>query len=147
MKINGFQGKYRFLSNFWPCSLRVSGIVFPTLEHAYQACQTEHRALIAGCPTPGEAKRAGKRVPLRPGWEGMKEEVMLGLLRAKFSRPGLWEKLLVTGDAELAETNVWGDRLWGSAAGSGKTASASPDAGEAETEGGGEAKSHPLFHR
>ena len=33
---------------------------------------------------------------------------------AKFTQnPGLLDKLLATGDAELVEGNTWGDQVWG----------------------------------
>ena len=38
--INEFQGKYRFLSNFYPCDIVYEGIQYPSTEHAYQAAKT-----------------------------------------------------------------------------------------------------------
>src|SRR5687767_648570 len=116
-RINHFRGKYRFLSNFWPCIVRVDGREYPTLEHAYQASKTRSindRARIASCATPGDAKRAGKRVPLRSDWAVVKLDVMLELLRQKFSPDSqLAAQLLATESALLVEGNEWGDRFWG----------------------------------
>lgn len=38
--INSFMGKYRFLSNFWPCKVIFNGLEYPSTEHAYQAAKT-----------------------------------------------------------------------------------------------------------
>jgi predicted NAD-dependent protein-ADP-ribosyltransferase YbiA (DUF1768 family) len=58
---------------------------------------------------------AGKQVPLIAGWDdGLKQQVMLACLRAKFA-PGsqLAEELRRTGYRMLVEGNTWGDRTWG----------------------------------
>ncbi|MEF2278318.1 NADAR family protein [Deinococcus sp. YIM 134068] len=115
-EIRGFRGRHAFLSNFEPAVIRVRGMRYPTVEHAFQACKTEdpaERAVIAALPTPAEARRAGQRLTLRPGWEDLKEEVMLAMLRVKFRQPDLRERLLATGDAALVEENAWRDRFWG----------------------------------
>lgn len=116
-KIDKFEGEYRFLSNFWPAPILFCGVSYPSTEHAYQAFKSEdleQRIFIAGIPSPGEAKRYARRnVTLRRGWDGMKLEVMLELLRLKFSNPALRVKLLATGQAELIEGNDWGDKFWG----------------------------------
>lgn len=149
-EIKGFMGEYSFLSNFWdsPISLSyvspsitelrktdVKLITFPTVEHAFQGFKVfkdwknptdaEISAFItfSQYSTPGEAKRAGRRVNLNPDyWDQNKEEVMLFLLRKKFSLPELKRKLLKTGDAYLEETNYWKDTYWGVCNGIGKNA-------------------------
>lgn len=105
-----FQGAYRFLSNFYrePCGT--------TNEHRFQAEKTldlleKHR--ILGLETPGDAKRAGREVPLREDWDRVKDSAMDQTLRIKFSDPGLRDQLLGTGDAELIEGNSWNDTYWG----------------------------------
>ncbi len=45
---------------------------------------------------------------------------MLTLIRQKFQRFDLQEKLLVTGNAYLEEGNTWGDRIWGTVNGEGE---------------------------
>ena len=114
--ITSFRGDHRFLSNFWPATVTLDGMVFRSTEHAYQAAKTTdmaERAKFQAAKTPGAAKRLGRRVKLRPDWEGVKEAVMLDLNRQKFSDPELARRLLDTGDAELIEGNTWGDRIWG----------------------------------
>ena len=113
-RIDKFSDDYRFLSNFWPCDV----YAWPTVEHAYQASKTQNlneRQLIMQCPTPGQAKRAGQHVTLRPDWNKLRIPIMIGLLRMKFGlvNPLLRELLLMTKDAELIEGNKWGDVYWG----------------------------------
>jgi len=123
-KIEGFQGEFRFLSNFWPARVKVSGVVYGSVEYAFVACKSvdpDARARVAACRTAGEAKRLGRTVGLRVGWNEMRVEVMRGLLGAKFRRGSpLAAQLLVTGDAELVEVNTWDDRFWGVCGGEGK---------------------------
>lgn len=117
LKIAEFQGDYRFLSNFWPAHVEFDGITYPTAEHAYQAAKTldpAERRRIAALPTPAEAKREGRALPLRPDWEQVKLDVMERCVRYKFSHDAdLRARLLATGDAQLEEGNAWGDRFWG----------------------------------
>lgn len=111
-----FAGKYRWLSNFAESPLSFGDIVFPTVEHAYQAAKSEDPAvwaMFAKLPNAGTAKSEGSKINLRPGWDEMKIEVMRELIQAKFLHLDLRAKLLLTGDAELIEGNYWGDRFWG----------------------------------
>lgn len=34
--IDSFTGDYRFLSNFYPCKVRYLGLVYQSVEHAFQ---------------------------------------------------------------------------------------------------------------
>ena len=122
-KIREFQGDHRFLSNFWPATVKFEGRTYTSVEQAYVAAKTNDedvRTKIAAM-TPGQAKRFGRRLPLRHDWDSFRVDAMLQLVRSKFlDSEDLGEKLLATGDAELEEGNSWGDRFWGvSPAGSG----------------------------
>lgn len=122
-KISEFKGEYGFLSNFSPAVLTVDGQRYPTLEHAFQACKTPSpfdKQRISTAPTPGAAKRLGRRVRLYSNWEEIKVKIMHMLLLQKFADPVLQEKLLATGDAELEEGNWWGDKFWGVCDGEGQ---------------------------
>jgi len=115
-KINNFQGPYRFLSNFWPCVVTLDEMIYPSVEHAYQAAKTinvNQRETIRNAKTPGEAKRLGRVVTLREGWNQLRIPVMRSLLRQKFRNSVLCSKLLATGSVVLIEGNTWGDRFWG----------------------------------
>lgn len=121
--IDSFSGKYRFLSNFWPCEIEYEGIKYPSTEHAFQAAKTldiEERKRIAQLDTPGKAKRAGKSVELRSDWESIKIGVMREILQLKFADKKLAQQLLDTGDEELVEGNTWGDKFWGVCDGEGQ---------------------------
>jgi ribA/ribD-fused uncharacterized protein len=115
--IDSFEGKHRFLSNFWPCTIKHEGKLYASVEHAYQASKTIDPVLRDkfSCKpiTPGQAKRLGKQLPLRPEWDKIKFQIMLDLLREKFSDRELRVRLLDTGDRELIEKNAWGDSCWG----------------------------------
>ena len=115
--IDSFSEEFEFLSNFFPSKITdFEGNIYPTVEHYFQAMKTldpEKRKIIAAAPTPGQAKRLGRKVNLRKDWEEIKLDVMKTALRQKFSKPGLRQMLLDTGDAELIEGNWWGDTYWG----------------------------------
>jgi ribA/ribD-fused uncharacterized protein len=116
MIIGEFQGRYRFLSNFYPAEVELDNIIYPTVEHAYQAAKTLSqisRAQIRLAGTPGQAKRMGRVVKLRPNWEGIKLAIMDRLVCQKFSKEPLRSMLIATGDARLIEGNRWGDTFWG----------------------------------
>lgn len=122
--IDKFDGtEYAFLSNFYSSPIQYEGIVYPTVEHMFQALKAldiETRKKIANAATPGQAKRLGRSVALREDWEEVKVDVMRTALQLKFSDPTLRAKLIATGDAELIEGNTWNDRFWGVCRGTGK---------------------------
>lgn len=121
--ITSFRGEYRFLSNFYPAWVVFDGVEYATVEHAYQAAKTLDlvaRATVANAHGAGAAKRLGKILDIRPEWESVKVDVMLALVRQKFSDPALRSKLLGTGNAQLVEGNTWNDRFWGVCEGQGE---------------------------
>ena len=118
-----FAGPYRFLSNFFARPLLWEGKRFPTAEHAYQAakCSRSHEfEMIRNAPSPGAAKRMGRKIAIRNDWEAVKEKVMLSVVRAKFEDAYLRRLLTATGTAALIEGNEWGDRFWGVCRGEGE---------------------------
>lgn len=116
-KITEFDKEFAFLSNFFPAAVTFEGVMYPTVEHAFQAAKTTDQTLrseFLACATPGAAKRKGRKITLRPDWERIKNTVMLTLVRDKFaSHPDLKQKLLDTGHAELVEGTRWHDTYWG----------------------------------
>jgi N-glycosidase YbiA len=115
-RIENFDGKYRFLSNFYPCMVKLDGVWYRSTEHAYQAAKTldlTQRREIANKDTFLQAKRAGQRVTKRDNWEQIKRVVMLRLLVQKFTNKSLGRSLSETASAELVECNTWGDVYWG----------------------------------
>lgn len=130
-KITRFVGIYTFLSNFYPCEVPIVGRnewLYPTVEHAYQAEKPpateegeKHVAYIHACATPGDAKRRGRKCPLRDDWTAEnKLAIMYGLLVQKFDQDLLQAMLLATEDAEIVEGNYWGDTFWGKCGGVGE---------------------------
>lgn len=126
--ITTFRGDYNFLSNFHSCVIHYNGHTYNSVETAFQAqkCPSAvdkfrnmgvQEALKAGrrpIVEPGEAKRLGRKLPLRPDWEDVKERLMLELLTNKFTQNDeLRRKLLETGSAVLVESNTWHDNYWG----------------------------------
>ena len=110
-----FEGKYRFLSNFYPEPVTYNGYTYQTAEHAFQSAKAvdeKGRKWVEDAGRPGEAKSRGRTVTLRPDWEGVKVQVMYEVLRAKFSG-ALKGALLSTGTAILVEGNTWHDNTWG----------------------------------
>jgi predicted NAD-dependent protein-ADP-ribosyltransferase YbiA (DUF1768 family) len=85
-RIAKFDGKYRFLSNFYPTEIFWLGRRWPTLEHAFQGTKTAdpvERAAVQSAASPGLAKRLGRTVHIREDWEHIKLAVMLELLKVK----------------------------------------------------------------
>lgn len=117
-----FDGEYRFLSNFFPGEVEYEGLVYPSVEHAYQAAKTlnlEERNQFLTV-TPGQAKRLGKQLKNRDDWDSVKVSIMTELVRKKFKIEHLREQLLATGNRYLIEGNTWGDTFWGVCNGNGK---------------------------
>jgi hypothetical protein len=116
-KIDEFQGSHRFLSNFWKDPFVIDGFVYSTNEHYYQSMKggtRSDRKYVREAPTPYQAKKRGRSIKVRSGWDDMKVDVMRRGLRAKFTQnESLKKKLLDTGDAILEEGNDWGDSFWG----------------------------------
>ncbi len=123
-KISSFTGEHEFLSNFHASPITIEGITYPSVEHAFQAYKTEdheERVKIANLATPGQAKRAGRKVKLREDWELIKVSAMTVCLKRKFNtHPDLAAKLKATGDTILEEGNTWNDTFWGVCRGKGK---------------------------
>jgi len=121
MAITSFREGYFFLSNFYPAAVKLDGIEYPTVEHAFQAAKTCERAvreafLLPQYAKPGAAKRLGRSITLRKDWEEVKDFIMKRLLWDKFvitSKNKLAHKLIETYPRQLIEGNTWGDRYWG----------------------------------
>lgn len=98
--------------------------MYPTSEHAYVSAKTlnENTKLnVAMLATPGEAKKYGRSIKLRPDWNDVKLAIMEEIVREKFiQNPPLLEKLLATEDIYLEEGNTWGDTFWGVCDGEGQ---------------------------
>lgn len=117
-RIDSFTEEHRFLSNFWyiPGGIRYRGLAANTVEHIYQALKTEDPAAqqhIVQLETPGQAKRAGQKVLMRPDWDDLKLGYMADLQALKYRNAELAPLLVATGDLQLVEGNTWHDTFWG----------------------------------
>jgi ribA/ribD-fused uncharacterized protein len=110
-----FTGKYKFLSNFYPAKVKLDGQEYPTVENAYQASKTTDAKVRAEFAriSPADAKRLGRKVKLRPGFDNIKVKIMFDLVKQKFEDPELAKMLANTGNSLLIEGNNWGDTFWG----------------------------------
>jgi len=121
--IDSFKGEYRWLSNFWPCSVEHEGEVYPSVENAYQAAKsddfvTREQFLFM---SPSDAKKEGRKLKIQENWDDLKFQIMFQLVRSKFlNNESLASKLTETGDAVLIEGNTWGDTFWGQCNGQGR---------------------------
>ena len=114
--IDSFHGEYAFLSNYYDSPIFYDGILYPTVEHAFQAAKTTvfiQRIIIANKKTPGQAKCAGRKVTLRDNWDDIKLYIMKELIILKFTNPKLKSALLNTKYADLIERNTLNDTYWG----------------------------------
>lgn len=132
--IDKFEGRYRFLSNFYPCKIEHKGINYPSVEHYYVAMKVtemqlidgkyytaaDFREMLARIKEPGDVKKLGQRIKIRKDWDDKKLEFMNWAVREKFKNETLSEMLLSTGDQELIEGNWWKDYFWGVCNGKGE---------------------------
>lgn len=114
--ITSFRGRFEFLSNFYEAPLEYDGLQFGSGEAAFQAqkCTNRNEKLSFQTMRPSEAKRAGRKVLLRPDWEQVKLQLMEEIVRAKFTQnTDLAQMLLATEDRLIQEGNTWHDVFWG----------------------------------
>lgn len=111
------------LSSFYRCKIQYGELLYPSLEHAFQAQRTEdmaERIRIRMTRSPADARRIGESLKPRIGWDSMKVSIMSELVSIKYSNRELATTLLSTGDSEISYTNEWNDRFWGSIGGNGE---------------------------
>jgi ribA/ribD-fused uncharacterized protein len=124
--IERFQGRWYFLSNFYPCEIKHQGITYPSVEHFYVAMKSNNdqfingkyytsidfREMIAKIKEPGVVKKLGQKIKVRKDWDEKKLEFMNLAIREKFV-DDLAERLLETGSMSIVEGNFWHDNFWG----------------------------------
>ena len=125
--IDKFEGRFRFLSNFYPCKIEHKGIKYPSVEHFYVAMKVtemqlldgvyytaaDFREMIARVSNPGDVKKMGQRIKVRKDWDDKKLEFMSWAVKEKFKDETLAEMLLMTKDEPIVEGNWWHDKFWG----------------------------------
>lgn len=128
--IKQFRGEHYFLSNFSasPITLNFEDVDYPmaTGEHVFHAMKvtaamidplSKHNYLqaLVDQPTPNAAKYLGRSICINvEHWNAMSEACMRRTQVLKYEQnPRLASRLKATDDAELVETTIWGERLWG----------------------------------
>jgi ribA/ribD-fused uncharacterized protein len=115
--IKEFQGRYRWLSNFWITPSAYNGVIYRSSEHAFQAAKStdrEYQARILNTESPALAKKLAREVKPRVDWNLIRDKVMLEVVRSKFNlNVDLKRELLDTYPRHLQEGNLWKDTYWG----------------------------------
>lgn len=113
--IKEFQDEYRWLSNFARVDIEYNGIVYPSVEHFYQAMKSDSRMIrekISTFDHPAQAKKYGSKIDY--DWHFLEKIKIMELgLALKFSQEPYKSKLLETGDQYIQEGNHWNDTFWG----------------------------------
>ena len=101
-----------FLSNYYMCTVKIDGVTFPSVEHAYQACKcapddSKSRRIIRECHSVYMARQLGSLINVRSDWEDIRESVMMECIHSKFAlNPELQDDLLdMSNDYLVAHTN------------------------------------------
>ncbi len=132
---------YGAFSNLYRREITINGVIFATVEHAYQSLKPRDprvRDWLLAAPAPSLVALAAHVLPsdeadptmvmsrtgeallgfhTRPGWSRLRYPWMMECLRAKFSQHGdLCALLLETGDRQIVEAGKIDDeagRRWG----------------------------------
>ncbi len=121
--VHGFKENNSWLSNGWPCNIKVGGLTFPSAENVYQAAKFyKNKEIVKKFSqiTPVEAKVLSKKLydtnreDYDPDFKNKREGVMERAIVRKFTQNEyLKRKLILTGDFKLENTNSYGDTFWG----------------------------------
>lgn len=122
--IYGFNGEYRWLSNFALLEepVKVCGIKFYTTEALYQACKCKRNdqfVLFDGL-TAAESKKFGRQVEMRSDWDSLRLSVMFNVNMIKYKQPKFKMLLGQTRGLYIEEKNSWDDTFFGVCDGVGK---------------------------
>jgi ribA/ribD-fused uncharacterized protein len=117
-----YEQDFYVLSNFSSFQVKLGGISHQTSEHAYHYYKFNSNAstfyiaeLIRKAKSAHDAFQiaANHKNVRYPEWDGVKEDYMMNILRAKVDQHEyVRRKLLETGDRILVE-NSWRDAVWG----------------------------------
>lgn len=117
VRINSFNGGYRYLSNFYEnAPVMLDGLHFRNSEAAYQAGKAATLSVrrVFTKLDPYSARKFGRAITIREDWLTIRADYMRRVVHAKFTQnPMLAEALIATGSAELEEGNHWHDNFFG----------------------------------
>lgn len=111
----GIKDEFGEFSNWYYSQFDLDGKTWRTSEHRYMYKKTtdkDEAQKIWKAKTPAEAKRLGRKVRLRSGWEGMKFNIMVEACYAKFSQNLELKELLLSTDNRPIHENC-ADPEWG----------------------------------
>ena len=121
--ITEFRGEHWFLSNMSSSRQKVGGLQFSSAEAAFQACKVENildRAKFMYMDG-WEARKAGRKITLRPHWNEMRLDMMELVIRSKFmGSKQLAQELVKTRGQYIKHENTWNDTYWGTVNGMGE---------------------------
>lgn len=117
IKFSKAQSLYGCFSNFAYAPMEYKGLHFDSSEAAWQAqkCINPEDIRQFCNLSASAAKRLGRSVTLRKDWEDVKYDIMVDVLKEKFTQnPNMLRVLLSTQDKPLVEdTTGWHDNVWG----------------------------------
>jgi ribA/ribD-fused uncharacterized protein len=103
------------MRNDYLCNITVGNVVYPSVEHAYQAAKFKDAGIkqaIADASSVREARDIGRNNQLRDDWDEVRSSVMESLVRQKFTNHAvLGERLAKTGNADIVMEGY--DEFWG----------------------------------
>ena len=128
------KGPHDPLSNFFPCQFRYRGMLFHSVEHAYQIQKAHFHGFhhlvnkIGACATAAQAKSVGRTIPSSGRWNSIKSNLVFEFLQLKWSQvPAFRNSLLAvqgrtilhpvpdlfwgTGDGNKTGKNIFGKLL------------------------------------
>lgn len=114
----GFAGESSYLSNYFPCTLRMGDKLFRSSEQAYQYQKCLFCEREDACPhimqveDPNVLSQMGNKIFPTVEWENTKADMMKCVILSKFGQnPELYDKLKATGSTPLYECTR--NRFWG----------------------------------
>ena len=112
--INIFRNEYGWLSNMTSVPIYYKGYNFNSVESAYLWCKNPTDQLwLDKClnKAPNLVKRDSRELVLPDNWNETKLLVMEELLVIKFNQEPFKSKLIATGNENIQEGNMWGDKF------------------------------------
>lgn len=111
-----FDGNINNLQQIYP-QFKFDGLEYGSSEHLFQALKATNdkdKELVRTSTTPQKSKKNGRKIFMRMDWDSVKVDAMRVALYLKFyHNPKLIEKLILTNNQYLEETNWWNDTFWG----------------------------------
>lgn len=124
-----FDNKNFWLSPYWPCEIEVGGTVFPSVSNVINAAKFyRNKDLVKAFTevTPYEAPELANTfyAEHRKDYDEAYPDKQLGIMeratRSKFTQNAyLGQKLKLTGQVRIVNSNSYGDLFWGSCNGNG----------------------------